>query len=118
MLKERREIVENIQGALEDVELAVEATISSIGWLAILLPDARARAKVSPIAGQAAFDSVGAAMAAIVSVRGHMVSAHTHLEQTRSDFRMPEVAAGGGYEKPAKELVKGGLAVVPARAAA
>jgi hypothetical protein len=117
MLKERREIVEHIQGQLHEAEMAVEAAITSIGRLAILLPDARARARVSPVAGQAAFDSVGAAMAAIVSVRGHMVCAHEHLEQTRTDFRMPEVAAGGGYEKPAKDLVKGTLTVVPARAA-
>lgn len=118
MLKERRAVVEEIQGQLVEVEMAVEAAFSSIGRLAILLPDARMRAQISPVAGQGAFDSLGAAMAGIVAVRGHMVATHEHLEKARADFRMPEVAAGGGYEKPPRDLVKGGLAVVPVRAVA
>lgn len=118
MLKERRAIVQDVQGQLHEVEMAVEATITSIGRLAILLPDARARAMVSPVAGQPAFDSIGAALAGIVMVRGHIVSAHEHLEKTRTDFRMPEVAAGGLYEKPAADILKGNLSVVPGRAAA
>lgn len=47
-----------------------------------------------------------------------MVTAHEHLEKTRTDFRMPEVAAGGLYEKPAADLVKGNHAIVPTRAVA
>jgi hypothetical protein len=117
MLKERRAVVEDIQGQLLETEIAVEAAITSIGRLAILLPDARIRARVSPVAGQAAFENIGAAMAKIVDVRGHMVAAHEHLEQARADFRMPELAAGGGYEKPPRDLVKGGLSVVSAAAA-
>ena len=118
MLKERRAVVQAIQGQLLEAEIAVEAAITSIGRLAILLPDARARAQVSPIAGQGAFDSIGAALAGIVTVRGHMVRAHEHLEKTRTDFRMPEVAAGGLYEKPAADLVKGNLTIVPTLAVA
>ena len=101
MLKERRAIVEDIQGQLLEAETAVEAAITSIGRLAILLPDARVRAQISPVAGQAAFDSVGAALAGIVQVRGQMVATHENLEGLRTAFRMPEVAAGGLYEKPA-----------------
>ena len=118
MLKERRAVVEDIQGQLFEAEMAVEAAFTSIGRLAILLPDARARVQISPVAGQGAFDSLGAAIAGIVTVRGHMVSAHEHLERARTDFRMPEVAAGAGFEKPPRGLANGGLTVVPTRAVA
>lgn len=118
MLKERRAVVQDIQGQLHEAEMAVEAAITSIGRLTVLLPDARARAQISPVAGQGAFDSLGAAMAGIVTVRGHMVTMHGQLEQTRTDFRMPEVAAGGLYEKPPREIVKGNLSVVQESAAA
>lgn len=118
MLKERREIVETIQGQLNDAELAVEAALTAIGSLAISLPAARKRANISPVAGQAAFNSIGAAMATIVQVRSHMVDAHGHLETTRGEFRMPVVDTGAGYEKPARELVKGALELVPQAEAA
>jgi hypothetical protein len=118
MLKERREIVDDIQSQLNEVELAVEAAFTAIGSLAISLPVARRRANISPVAGQAAFDSIGAAMAGIILVRSHMVDAHAHLEDTRAQFRMPVVGTGAGYEKPPRELVKGALEIVPASQAA
>ncbi len=118
MLKERREIVEGIQGQLKDTELAIEAAITAIGRLVVSLPVARERANIAPIAGQAAFASIGAAMAGIVEVRGHMVDAHCHLDEARGQFRLPIVNTGAGYEKPARVLTSGHLEAVPESAAA
>ncbi len=94
MLKERREIVEGLRDQLHETEMAVESALVAIGQLVTALPIARAKANISPVAGQAAFDSMAAALAGIVRVRGHMVDAHGHLEQTRGQFRMPVVGAG------------------------
>ena len=114
MLKERREIVEGLRDQLHETEMAVESALVAIGQLVTALPIARAKANISPVAGQAAFDSMAAALAGIVRVRGHMVDAHGHLEQTRGHFRMPVVGAGAGYEKPPAAQ----LEIVPTSAAA
>lgn len=118
MLKERREIVEDLRDGLHEAELAVEAALVAIGKLAISLPAARSAINISPVAGQPALDSIGAALMGIVHVRGHMVAAHGHLEATRGQFRLPIVGAGAGSEKPPSELHTQALHPVPNSAAA
>ncbi len=118
MLKERREIVAHVQEHLHDSERAVEATLTAIGMLAAALPQARERAGISPVAGQAAFDSIAAALSGIVQVRAHMVAAHGHLEETRTAFRLPIVDTGAGYVKPARGERSGVVELVPDSVAA
>ncbi len=102
MRKEKAEIVELVQQQLHASEMAVEAALSEIARLALIMPEARARAGVSPIAGQPAFDGVGAALAGIIQVRGHMAETHAQLNATRELYRMPPVATGGGFIKPSR----------------
>lgn len=118
MLKERREIVAHVQGHLHDSEMAVEATMTAIGRLVAALPLARESAGISPVAGQPAFDSIAAAMAGIVQVRGHMIAAHQHLEATRAAFRLPIIDTGAGYVKPAAGQPRAFVELVPDSAAA
>jgi hypothetical protein len=108
MRKERLEIVELVQQQLYASEIAVEAALSAIARLTVTMPEARARAGISPIAGQPAFDSIGAALAGIIVVRGHMVETHAQLDATREQFRMPVVATGGGFEKPPRAGIEAG----------
>ena len=108
MRREKTEIVELVQRQLHASEMAVEAALSAIARLALTLPEARMRAGVSPIAGQPAFDGVGAAFAGIIQVRGHMAETHAQLDATREMFRMPPVATGGGFIKPPRAGVDAG----------
>jgi len=108
MRKEKMEIVEFVQRQLHASEMAVEAALSAIARLALTLPEARMRAGVSPIAGQPAFDGVGAALAGIIQVRGHMAETHAQLDATREMLRMPPVATGGGFIKPPRAGVDAG----------
>jgi hypothetical protein len=112
MLNERRQIVADVQGPLEESEIAIEAAYAAIGKLAMLLPEARKRARISPVAGQPAFDSIVAALSGIVQVRSHIIDAHGHLDETRDAYRLPIVDTGAGYEKPSFGMEAGALALV------
>lgn len=90
----RREAAEEIFANLEAFEQDLGRTLASGSQLIGQLPLARARTNVSAVVGQEAINHFVVALGLISQAMGATVEGHHHLEKTRRDMRLPEMAGG------------------------
>lgn len=90
-----REVVgKNLGRKLQAAEAAVDHALIETAVLAAALPEARMRAGLSGVTGQAAFDDLAAALSALTQARARLVGAHRTLSALARRMGLDNLAAG------------------------
>jgi len=92
---------------LHAAEAAIDTALAETARLAVLLPAARARARLSAVAGQRAFDGTAAAIGALAAARSHLVETHTTLAALARRLGLGDLAVGP-LDKPEDDIPIGG----------
>ncbi len=103
MLKQRRQIAEQVAASLITAETAIDAALASTAALAGQMPSLRADAGLSALIGQGALERAIEAMSALGLARNHIVATHRELSLAQTQIGLGAVnvvAAGGGGVKP------------------
>lgn len=108
----RQTIGEALAARLYTAEAAVDRAIGEAASLAAALPDARAGAWLSAVAGQRAFTGAAAAISALAEARGHLVQTHNTLAALARKMGL-EALAVGPVDKPGDTPPVGGGGVCP-----
>lgn len=99
---------------LHAAEAAIDTALAETARLAVLLPAARARARLSATTGGRAFDGTAAAIGALTAARSHLVDTHTTLAALARRLGLDDLAVGP-LDKPEDDIPRGG-GVAPALA--
>ena len=94
-----REMAEKLRAGERAVEHALRVWSEIIG----MVPRATAQSHVSLEMGQKIAASAGAAVSALVAVRGHAISTHTAMAEVRDHLGLDTSAYGPDSEKPPTE---------------
>lgn len=100
MLKERRNVAQQLTNRLFETESAIDEAISKMADLTGYMPIARESAKLSAVVGQDAFIQAAQTMTALVEARSQIVETHHRLAETRVQIGLRTMAMGTGYIKP------------------
>lgn len=92
---------------LHAAEAAIDTALAETARLATLLPAARARAGLSAVTGQKAFDGTAAAIGALAAARSHLVDTHTSLAALARRLGLDDLAVGP-LDKPEDDIPIGG----------
>jgi len=92
---------------LHTAEAAIDAALAETARLAVLLPAARAEARLSAIVGQKAFDGVAASISALAAARSHLVDTHVALAALARRLGLGGLAVGV-LDKPEDKIPIGG----------
>lgn len=103
----RQSIGEALAARLYTAEAAVDRAIGEAAILAAALPDARAGAWLSAVAGQRAFTGAAAAISALAEARGHLVQTHNTLAALARKMGLDALAVGP-VDKPGDTPPVGG----------
>lgn len=103
----RQSIGEALAARLYTAEAAVDRAIGEAAILAAALPDARAGAWLSAVAGQRAFTGTAAAISALAEARGHLVQTHKTLAALARKMGLDALAVGP-VDKPGDTPPVGG----------
>ena len=96
MLKERLAIANKLASDLHEAEAAIDAAIKKMGALMASLPEAQQSAKLSPVAGDAAYSHLGAAINGMLAGRTNMVALHHELNTIKDKVGLRNVIVGTG----------------------
>lgn len=102
MLKQRRDAAENVAKRLFAAEQAIDDAIYKVSDLAGHMPIARTNAKLSAVVGQDAIVQAAETLSALVAARGHLVTTHNHLAETRDQIGLQTMAMGSTGAKPSE----------------
>lgn len=102
MLKQRRDAAENVAKRLFAAEQAIDDAIYKVSDLVGYMPIARTNAKLSAVVGQDAIVQAAETLSALVAARGHLVTTHNHLAETRDLIGLQAMAMGSGDMKPSE----------------
>lgn len=99
---------------LHAAEAAIDTALAETARLAVLLPAARTRARLSAVAGGKAFDGTAAAIGALAAARSHLVDTHATLSALARRLGLDDLAVGP-LDKPEDDIpIGGGVAPVAA----
>jgi Zn-dependent alcohol dehydrogenase len=96
MLKERLALANKIASDLHEAEAAIDAAIKKMGTLMVTLPEAQQSAKLSPVASDAAFSHLSAAIHGLMAGRSNMVALHNELNSIKDKVGLRNVIVGTG----------------------
>jgi hypothetical protein len=102
MLKQRRDAAENVAKRLFAAEQAIDDAIYKVSDLSGYMPIARTNAKLSAVVGQDAIVQAAETLSALVAARGHLVTTHNHLAETRDLIGLQAMAMGSTGAKPSE----------------
>lgn len=100
MADERIFVVRKVANQLFAVENAIDQALADAADLAAALPRARTEAKLSAVMGQNVLDSAVDVIASLNTARRNIVEMHRHLDETKAQMGLRQVAFGGGMIKP------------------
>jgi nicotinamide mononucleotide (NMN) deamidase PncC len=100
MLKQRREIAEQVAAALFEAERAIDAALSKTAGLTGLMPGLREQAGISALIGQEAVERASEAIAALAQARRSIVETHKELSVAQHQMGLGAVAVGDDMAKP------------------
>lgn len=103
----RSEVGEALAARLYAAESAIDAALAATAGLAADLPSARARAMLSAVTGQRAFDGAAGAVSALVQARAHLVQTHGALAALARKLKLDDLAVGP-VDKPEDDPPIGG----------
>ncbi len=96
MLKERLALAHKVAKEVHEAEAAIDNAIAAVGVLMTSLPKAQAAAKLSSVAGDAAFGHLHAAAAGMLGGRTSMVALHNELAVMKDKMGLRNVIVGMG----------------------
>lgn len=96
MLKERLALAQKVAAELHEAEAAIDAAILKMSKLMATMPEAQTSAKLSPVATDAAFVHMSAALGGIMSSRTNMVALHNELNTIKDKMGLRNVVVGTG----------------------
>ncbi|CAL1692073.1 hypothetical protein MMB232_02229 [Brevundimonas subvibrioides] len=90
----RESVGDALSVRLHAAEAAIDLALVETAQLAAMLPTARARAYLSAVAGQKAFDGAAASIGALASARSHLVDTHRTLAALARRLGLGTLAVG------------------------
>jgi hypothetical protein len=106
MLKERREVAQQVAGALFEAEAAIDAALSKTAMLTGVMPALRKQAGASALIGQDALERASQAIAALAEARRAIVETHKELSVVQAQIGLGAVTMNG--DPGQKPTVDGG----------
>ena len=100
MLKERRQLGDQVAETLFAAEAAIDAALTKTAGLAAVVPNGRIDARLSAVVGQDAVDRISETLAALFQARRGIVETHKELAVVQKQIGLGAVAYGGGIVKP------------------
>lgn len=100
MLKQRRQIAEQVAAALFEAESAIDAAIAKTAGLTGMMPGLRAQAGLSALMGQDAVERASETIMALIQARRAIVETHKQLSVTQHQMGLGAVAIGDDMDKP------------------
>jgi len=104
MLKQRRQVAEQIAGALFEAEHAIDAAIAKTAALTGVMPSLRRHAGASALIGQDAVERASQAIIALAEARRAIVETHKELSVAQTQVGLGAVTMtdpiGGGKPSP------------------
>ena len=96
MLKERLVIANKVAKEVHAAEAAIDSAIAAVGVLMTSLPQAQAAARLSSVAGDAAFGHLHAAATGMLEGRTSMVALHNELAVMKDRIGLRNAIVGMG----------------------
>lgn len=100
MLKQRRQIAEQLADRLFAAKSAIDTALAQTAGLAALMPAVRADARVSTLIGQDAIERAIEAVNALGQARRSICETHKELSVAQRQVGLGAVAFGGLVDKP------------------
>ena len=100
MLKQRREIADQVANSLFEAEAAIDIALAKTARLAGVMPGLRADAGLSALIGQDAVERASEAIAALAIARRAIVETHKELDMAKTQIGLGAVMYGDGVPKP------------------
>ena len=101
MLKQRRQVAEQIAGALFEAEAAIDAAISKTAILTGVMPELRRQAGASALIGQDAVERASQAIMSLAEARRAIVETHKELSIAQGQIGLGAVRMDGDLgDKP------------------
>ncbi len=101
MLKQRREVADQIAAALFAAEAAIDAALSKTATLTGVMPELRRRAGASALIGQDAVEHASQAIMALAEARRSIIETHKGLSVAQGQVGLGAVMFGDdGQDKP------------------
>ena len=107
MLKQRRQLADQVADGLFAAEAAIDAALAKTAALAGIMPSVRSDARLSALIGQAAVERASETFAALTQARRSIVETHKELAIVQRQIGLGSVAYGGNQEKPPIGLTVG-----------
>jgi hypothetical protein len=95
MLKQRRQVAEQIAGALFEAEDAIDTALAKTAALTGAMPALRAQAGASALIGQDAVERASQAIMALAEARRAIVEAHKELSLAQTQIGLGAVTLTG-----------------------
>ena len=110
MLKQRRQVAEQIAGALFEAEAAIDQALAKTAALAGVMPSLRREAGASALIGQDAVERASQAIMALADARRAIVETHKELSIAQSQIGLGAVVLMDpvGGDKPPTGFVSEG----------
>jgi pseudouridine-5'-phosphate glycosidase len=100
MLKQRRNVAEQVAAALFEAEAAIDAALFKTAGLTGMMPGLRAEANLSALIGQDAMERASEAIAALTAARRSIIETHKELSVAQHQIGLGAVAIGDDMTKP------------------
>jgi hypothetical protein len=100
MLKQRRELAQQVADSLFEAERAIDLAIQRTAHLVGLIPAARQDANLSALLGQGAILKAIASVSALGEAREGIVQAHKELSLSQTQIGLGAVTLSGAVPKP------------------
>ena len=100
MLKQRRELAQEVADALFEAERAIDAAIQRTAHLVGLIPAVRTDARLSALIGHGALRQAIASVGALGEAREGICEAHKELSLAQTQVGLGAVTLGGTDPKP------------------
>ena len=100
MLKQRRELAQEVADSLFEAERAIDAAIQRTAHLIGLIPAVRADAKLSALIGHGAIRQAIASVGALGEAREGICEAHKELSLAQVQIGLGAVTLSGAIPKP------------------
>ena len=107
MLKERREVAEQVAGALFEAEAAIDLALSKTAHLTGMMPLLRKQAGASALIGQDAVERATQAIMALAEARRAIVETHKELSVVQGQIGLGAVRMGGDPGDKPPEVAAG-----------
>ena len=115
MLKQRRQLGDQVAETLFAAEAAIDAALTKTAGLAAVMPNGRIDARLSAVVGQDAVDRISETLAALFQARRGIVETHKELAVVQKQIGLGAVAYGGGITKPQVHTAEAGPNLRPVK---